>query len=157
MRYKYWAALGASILLGLIFVISGLGKLLERNAFLLNISASELLPSGFAAFIATWLPWVELILGVFLIIGLLSRLAALVCAALSGALIFYNSWMIAHGLGYEPCGCLGMFERVFKGNLSSINALYVDIGLLILALVIYFFYPTKLLKMQLRLPFVSRT
>jgi hypothetical protein len=81
-------------------------------------------------------------------VGVLSQLAALLSAGLAAGLIFYNTWMISRGLGYEPCGCLGTFERLFTGSLSSINALYVDIGLLALALVIYFSYAGKLLNVR---------
>ncbi len=152
MRYRYWVELSASILLGIVFITSGVGKLLGQSAFFLSMSSSAVLPLVFATIIAAWLPWVELILGVSLIVGVLSRFAALLSSVLAIDLIIYNTWMISHGLAYEPCGCLGIFERLLRGSLSSMNALYVDIGLLTLALVIYFFYPAKLLNVQPRFP-----
>ena len=148
MRYRYWITVVAGIVLGLVFIISGVGKLLGQSAFLLSISSSGALSPAFANITATWLPWVELILGVFLIVGVLNHLTALFSVVLVGALIFYNSWMISHGLGYEPCACLGAFEKLFQGRLSTITALYVDIGLLALALVIYFTGPGKLLNIR---------
>ena len=48
--------------------------------------------------------------------------------------------MIAHGFGDEPCPCLGVLEQVFQGKLAMIGSLYIDIGLFILVLIIYFGY-----------------
>ncbi len=148
MRYRYWFAVGASIPLGLVFITSGVGKLAGRGAFFLSISSAAVMPPVFATIIATLLPWVELLLGVSLIAGVLSRLSALLSSVLAIDLIIYNTLMIISGLGYEPCGCLGIFERLLSDNLSSINALYVDIGILALALVIYFLQEGKLLNIR---------
>ena len=138
--YRYLLTLGAGIVLGLIFVISGVGKLLGQSAFLLSIESAAFVPPSVAIIIADWLPWVELILGACLIIGIATQLVALFSVVLIAAFVFHNSWMIGHGLRNEPCHCLGVFEQVFQGQLSTIGALYVDIGLFILALVIYFCY-----------------
>jgi len=124
------------------------GKLLGQTAFLLNIQSVLPLPPGLAIFIANWLPWVELMLGVCLIMGIATQLAGLFSAVLIVAFIWHNSWMIALGFGYEPCRCLGVLQQVFVGKLSTIGSLYIDIGLLILALIIYFGYQGNLLNLR---------
>ena len=139
-RFRYWLTLGVSIVLGLVFITSGVGKLLGEGAFLLNILSLPLIPQRLATTIVECLPWVELILGVCLIIGIAIQFVALLSTVLIAIFISYNAWMVAHGFGYKPCGCLGILDRVFLGQLSTTNSLYIDIGLIILALIIYFCY-----------------
>ena len=148
MRYRYWISLGASILLALVFLTSGVGKLLGQSAFLLTLRSSLPLNPGLAGFIAGWLPWVEIIIGLCLLIGIVPQLAAGISILLSASFIFYNSWMISQGLGYKPCSCLGVFDKLFQGRLSTSSSLYIDIGLLVLALAIYFVYPGKFLNVR---------
>ena len=148
MRYKYWITLVASVLLGLVFISSGVGKLLGQNAFLLSIASAIIVPPVVADIIATWLPWVELITGLALLAGVFTQLAALVSAVLAAVFTFHNVWLISHGLGYQPCGCLGVLDKLFGGKLSTINALYIDIGLLVLAVVIYFLGPGKFFNLR---------
>ena len=59
-----------------------------------------------------------------------------------------NSWLLSHGLGHEPCDCFGILDRIFQGELSTIGALYLDIGMLALALAIIFSHPGKLLTVR---------
>lgn len=147
-RLRYWVTLVASILLGLVFISSGVGKLLGQSAFLLSVTSSTQVSPSLASFIATWLPWAELALGLALIAGVLSQPAAALSAILAVTFMFHNGWMIAHGLGYTPCGCLGIVDKLIEGSLSTVSALYVDIGLFALALAIYFAYSGKLLNLR---------
>ena len=148
MRYKFWAGVGASILLGLIFLASGLGKLLSQEEFLTVIIPKTFLTPFMANLVAHWLPWVEVVLGFLLIFGIASKLMASLSTVLTIAFIVNNSWLISHGLGYEPCGCFGTFERMFLGELSTIESLYLDIGLLALIAVIWLFYPRNPLAIR---------
>ncbi len=148
MRYRYWITLGASIVLGLVFVTSGAGKLFGQSAFLLNVQAISFLPPVFTIIIGYWLPWVEMVLGLLLIAGVVTQVVALVSTVLIAAFIFHNSWMISQGLGNEPCACLGILDRVLGGDLSTTGALYIDIGLLILAVAVYFGYQGKLFNVR---------
>jgi uncharacterized membrane protein YphA (DoxX/SURF4 family) len=147
MRLRYWICLGASILLAVVFLTAGVGKLLGHSAFLLSLSSLYMSPE-FTAFVASVLPWVELVLGLSLVIGIAPQLVGGISTVLVAAFIFHNSWMITHGWGYQPCGCLGVFDKLFQGNLSTFSSLYIDIGLLVLALAIYFAYPGKLLEIR---------
>jgi uncharacterized membrane protein YphA (DoxX/SURF4 family) len=146
MRYRYWIAFVASILLALVFLTAGVGKLMGQSAFLLAIPTTYILGFEVSSFIATWLPWLELVLGLCLLVGIFPQIAAGVSTLLVAAFIMHNGWMIGQGLGYEPCGCLGVLDQVFGGKLSTIGSLYVDIGLIVLALAVYFCYPGRLLN-----------
>ena len=75
MRHRYWISLGASVLLGLVFLTAGVGKLLGEGAFLLQISTLVINPA-YASAIAAVLPWVEIILGLSLLTGIAPKIAA---------------------------------------------------------------------------------
>ena len=136
MGYKHWLGLGASLILGVIFLISGVGKLLAQEelfetffpGFLdfLSLEQTRLLFYG--------LPYVELVIGALLIIGVGTKLAAAFSLLLIGAFTASNVWFITHGMGFEPCGCLGIFDRLFQSKLSTQQSLYLDIAMLTLAL-----------------------
>ena len=147
MRYRYWIAFGSSILLALIFLVAGLGKLLGQSAFLLEIS-SWIISPRIAHLIATLLPWTELVLGTCLIIGIAPRFMACLSAIPVLSFISHNGWMISQGLGYEPCSCLGIFEQFFLGDISTVDALIIDIVLIVLALLIYFLYPYRFFSIR---------
>ena len=144
IRGKHWLAIGAGILLGLVFIVSGLGKLPYHGEFLTIVLSKSLLTLPQAIVIARWVPWVELVLGSLLIIGIAAKLMASLSAALIVVFIANNSWMISLGLGNEPCGCFGWFEHLSLLQFSTIEALYLDVGLLVLVSIILLFYPRSL-------------
>ena len=137
MRYKHWLGLGASITLGMIFLVSGIGKLLLQGelfetffpGFLdfLTLDQTRLLFYG--------LPYAEIAIGTLLIVGFATKLIAALTALLIAAFIASNVWFITHGMGFEPCGCLGIFDRLFQSKLSTQQSLYIDIAMLALILI----------------------
>jgi len=145
MRYRYWIAFGASILLALVFLTAAVGKLMGESAFLLTVS-TYILGFEVSNFIATWLPWLELVLGLCLLVGIFPQIVSGITALLVAAFVMHNGWMIGQGLGYEPCGCLGVFDKLFQGKLSTTGSLYIDIALIVLALGVYFCYPGGVLN-----------
>ena len=148
MRYRRWIGIGAGIILGLIFIISGLGKLLHQADFLEVVLNDSFVPPALAHMVAYMLPWIEFILGALLIIGISAKLMASFSSVLIAAFIAHNGWLIAQGLADEDCGCFGIFEKVFLGKMSTMEALYFDIGLAGLVLIILFCYPGKFLDIH---------
>jgi len=100
--HRYWGTLAASVVLAVILIATGIGKLVENGQFLLNLESSKIIPSALAHAISTCLPWVEIVLGVALIAGVMVQVVALISTLLAAAFIFHNSWLIAHGMGYKP-------------------------------------------------------
>ncbi len=137
MRYKHWLGLGASLILGIIFLTAGIGKLLVEvelfetyfPAFLdfLTLDQARLLFYG--------LPYVELAIGTLLIVGFATKLIAALSSVLIAAFVASNAWFVTHGMGYEACGCLGFFDRLFQNRLSTQQSLYLDIAMLALVLI----------------------
>ena len=138
MRCKHWLAIGACILLGLIFFTFGLGKLPNHGEFLALTLSKSFLTLSQAIIVARWLPWIEVVLGSLLIIGIAAKFVASLSTALIVAFIANNSWMISLGLGDEPCGCPPQIENL--GTMSVIDSLYLDMGMLVLVLIILFCY-----------------
>jgi uncharacterized membrane protein YphA (DoxX/SURF4 family) len=147
MRYRYKIAFGASMALAVVFIAAGIGKLLGQNAFLLELQ-TFILNARLAAFVATGLPWLEIAVGLCLLVGIVPQIAAGVAVLLSAAFILHNGFIIANGMGYEPCSCLGVLDIIVGGELATTSSLYVDIGMLILALAVYFTYPGRLLNVR---------
>ncbi|MFC1969443.1 MauE/DoxX family redox-associated membrane protein [Chloroflexota bacterium] len=146
MNYKKWAAIVAAILLGLTFFVAGLGKLpAQTEAYMIIFGLQRaLLHPTLANHLDTWLPRIEIILGLLLMVGVAAKLMAGFAGLLSVAFIFNNSWEIARGAGGDPCGCYG--DNSFLGYLSNTDALYIDIGMLALAIVIILWYSGKWLS-----------
>ena len=147
MRYRYWLSFGASITIAIVFLSSGIGKLMGQSAFLLEVSTSVINPA-LAELLSIYLPWIEITLGVCLLVGIIPQIAAGFSAVLVAAFILHNSWLISLGLGQKPCPCLGVLDVVFGGKLSTTGALYIDIGLIIIALAVYVCYPGKILNIH---------
>jgi len=138
--------------LGLVFVAAGLGKLLQpAEAFKIFFSSYpayllDFLRPAFFKAIFVWLPRIELIVGLLLIMGIAAKLMAAFSSVLIAGFIANNSWLLSQGLGYDPCsGCFGMLERITQARLSTVGALYLDIGMLVLVLIILFCYPGNFL------------
>ncbi len=140
MRYRYWLAIGASIILGIIFLTSGLGKLLSQAESLENIfnPFPDFLSPVFTEAIFSWLPLIELVVGLLLITGIAGRLTAVFSLVIVVGFITNNSWLLSRGLGYESCGCFGIVESIIKVDLSTAGALYLDMAMIALVLIILF-------------------
>lgn len=141
--YKYWVSLGASIILGLILFTAGLGKQQTEALWFVATLPEAVLTPMLAHFVSLSLPWIEVIVGLLLILGIATKFAASISIVLIAAFMANNSWLIYHGLMYQPCSCFGIFERIAFAELSTMSVLYLDIGMLALALIILFWYPGK--------------
>ena len=116
--------------LGVIFIISGAGKLPEGAAFVDQVEEANILPHALAWVYGAALPYVEIVIGALLILGLLSRFAAGIGGLAALSFIIGNSTRLYRGL-YGECGCFG---NVAWLQFSTRDALIIDFVLLILAL-----------------------
>ena len=96
------------IIIGGIFIFSGLATLLSPyQNFLYVVQAYQLLPSWGEVLVAQILPWIELIVGVFTLLGLWTSWS------LRGALVLFGTFVVVLGqalirvLPLESCGCFG--------------------------------------------------
>ncbi|TET48456.1 MAG: DoxX family membrane protein [Dehalococcoidia bacterium] len=138
-----WFAISAGIILGLIFLAAGLGKLLNPMESSIIFVFPDFLPNAVDKFIYQWLPRIEVLIGVLLITGIIARLTASLALVLTLGLIASNSILLVQGLGDKPCGCFGEAERLAQLSLSVTGALYIDIAMLILGFMVLLFYQSR--------------
>ena len=116
--------------LGVIFIISGAGKLTELAVFVDQVEGANVIPHVLARAYGTALPYVEIVIGALLILGLLSRFAAGIGGLAALSFIIGNSTRIHRGI-YGECGCFGSIASL---QFSTGEALIIDCVLLIMAI-----------------------
>ncbi len=96
------------IFLGVLFIISGGEKLLRPvEDFLYVIDGYQAVPRLLEPAVAVVFPWVELLTGVFILLGLRLRLALGVLVAMSASLAGIVGQALVRRLPLENCGCFG--------------------------------------------------
>ncbi|MDW8343359.1 MAG: MauE/DoxX family redox-associated membrane protein [Verrucomicrobiae bacterium] len=94
------------LVLGGLFVLAAVIKIMDPAAFAVDIQNYRFLPRAMVHPVAILLPWVELGAGVLLVLGVWRRAAALVIAVLCVAFLVAISQALARGLDVH-CGCFG--------------------------------------------------
>jgi uncharacterized membrane protein YphA (DoxX/SURF4 family) len=138
---KGLVVLGSSIFLGLTLLVSGSGKLPGQTEFIDALLHSFWTPQV-AYFIGYCLPWVEVALGVLLLIGVFPRIAAGLYLPLIAGFMANNSWALSRGIEQFPqCAyCFGIWEE-WLGTISPLQALCLDVVLFCLALITLLLHP----------------
>ncbi|MDD5703149.1 MAG: DoxX family membrane protein, partial [Dehalococcoidales bacterium] len=90
--------------LGGIFIAASLGKISNPDNFVSLVTSYNILPENLAQLFGVFLPWIELIIGSLLILGVFSRLASGISMALTASFIVANFCSLACGTG-ASCGC----------------------------------------------------
>lgn len=128
---RYAIGVTACILLGLILVASGLGKLFlnlpNETEFIKQLSPIFAGSPTITFVIAYSLPWVELLAGLLLILQVFPALVAtFICVPLTIGFATNNIWMITQGAIYEKCNyCFGQLE-IILGALTPLQSLCID-------------------------------
>jgi|GEM_PF-4971278 len=105
-KYGVWLETGAAVLLGLVFLASGLGKAAYPYQFLRAVEAYRLISTHTALYVALILPSVELLVGLCLLSGVVRGGAFLCAAGMGGLFVFVNASVILRNM-VIPCGCFG--------------------------------------------------
>jgi uncharacterized membrane protein YphA (DoxX/SURF4 family) len=126
MRASYVAALGLAIRLGAaaIWLVAGAAKVTELQHFHAQVDQYKLLPGSLEAPFAYALPFVELFVGLYLLLGLLTRVAAIAGCFLMVLFLIAQAQAWARGLSLD-CGCFGALahERVGFWSIARDTAL----------------------------------
>jgi len=134
----------ARLILGVIFIYASMDKIAHPAAFAKDIYNYQILPEILINLTALALPWLELILGIFLLVGLFREgsawIATLLLVVFFGAMVFN----LARGLDIH-CGC---FHTSAQGTDSAPMAWYVFRDGLFLIPAFYLFYRTFRGKLQ---------
>jgi len=96
------------LVIGSIFIVSGISKVLSPyQNFLYVIQAYQLLPSWGEVLTAQIFPWIELVTGVFLFLGLWTSWSLRAALMLFGIFVAVVGQALIRGLSLENCGCFG--------------------------------------------------
>lgn len=101
-----WLGPGARLVVGGVWIWAGLRKLPDPAASIESVRAYELLPASFVEPVGYLLPPLEVVIGVALVLGLMTRGSALLSALLLVAFVIGISSAWARGLEID-CGCFG--------------------------------------------------
>ena len=128
-----------ALVLGGVFVYASYDKILHPGDFARImyhyqiVGPSKLLPPLLPNLLAVTLPWVELVAGVLLIVGVWRREAAGLSGVLLVVFILAVSSALLRGINLENCGC---FSVSGEGRAAGVKLILGDLGLLALAAVL---------------------
>ncbi|HWS57122.1 MAG TPA: MauE/DoxX family redox-associated membrane protein [Actinotalea sp.] len=105
-RVQPWVSTLLRLVLGVVMLWSGAVKVGDLAASVRAVRAYELLPEVLAQVVGTALPVVEIVLGLLLLAGLLTRYAAIGVALLMAVFVVGIASAWARGLAID-CGCFG--------------------------------------------------
>jgi uncharacterized membrane protein YphA (DoxX/SURF4 family) len=127
-----WVSTAARVGLAVVFLTAGLLKAADSQSSVAAVRAYHLLPAGAATLVGWGLPFVELALGVLLLVGVATRPVAVAAAVLLVAFIFAVLSAAARGLSID-CGCFGGGGAVAPDQTAYAAEIARDVGFLVLA------------------------
>ncbi|MGC4805195.1 MauE/DoxX family redox-associated membrane protein [Micromonospora sp. DT233] len=128
-----WLGVAARLGLAAVWLVAGATKVGDLAASGRAVNAYEVLPYDVATVVGAALPFVELALGVLLLLGLATRLTAGVSAALLVVFVAGIASAWARGLNID-CGCFGSGGQLAAGQSPNyLPEILRDLGFLALA------------------------
>jgi uncharacterized membrane protein YphA (DoxX/SURF4 family) len=118
--------------LAAVWLVSGTLKALDPDTTYVAVRAYDVLPRAGVAVVAGVLPWLEIALGVALLVGVRTRLVAALSAGLLLVFVAGVAQAWARGLSID-CGCFGGGGAVAPGDTAYGRELLRDAGFLLLA------------------------
>jgi uncharacterized membrane protein YphA (DoxX/SURF4 family) len=103
---REWFGLLARLVVGGVWIVAGAIKLPDPDASIAAVRAYELLPGSWAETVGYLLPALELVVGLALVVGVMTRGAAVISALLFVAFIIGIASVWARGMEID-CGCFG--------------------------------------------------
>jgi len=119
---------GAQIAVGLVFLAAALPKIGDPGSFALSVHYFRIVPLAIENLIAVSLPWVELVAGLALVLGIRAREGGVIVTAMMAVFTVAVASALARGLDFE-CGCFGTGDGARVGA----GKLFENTGLLLLA------------------------
>jgi uncharacterized membrane protein YphA (DoxX/SURF4 family) len=128
-RLTPWISTGARLVLGVVLLVAGAAKVADPQASVAAVRAYELLPDGLGTVVGWGLPFVEIVLGALLLVGIAVRPAALATAVLLVLFVAAVVSAAARGLSID-CGCFGGGGPVPAGQTTYAAEIVRDLALL---------------------------
>ena len=124
----------ARLVLGGLFLLVGLGKIEHAVSFAGEIGNYDLLPELLVNISAIVLPWVEVILGLMLILGYKMKTSALLTGGLLIVFIAAVGSAFARGLNID-CGCYSQYvsqkvgwDKIIENSILTVFAILIFIS-----------------------------
>jgi uncharacterized membrane protein YphA (DoxX/SURF4 family) len=131
-----WLVLAGRLLLGGVWIVAGALKVTDLDASVRAVRAYRLLPETAAQLLGAGLPFVEIVLGVLLVVGLGVRVAGIASAVLMAAFVVGIASAWARGLQID-CGCFGSGGTLAAGASPTYGTeLARDVGLTAVAVLV---------------------
>jgi uncharacterized membrane protein YphA (DoxX/SURF4 family) len=127
-----WVSTVCRLVLGGVFLYAGLSKMSDPDAMTRAVRAYRILPEGLVHLFSYGLPFVEVAAAAMLLLGIATRVAAVVTGALLGMFIVAIISVWARGIQID-CGCFGGGGAAHVSGLTYFTELLRDAGLLVMA------------------------
>jgi len=133
-RGRLLDVLGTLARLGLaaVWLVSGGIKAADPDQTYVAVRAYDVLPRSGVEIVAALLPWVELALGALLLVGIGTRVVAVISVAVLLVFVAGVAQAWARGLSID-CGCFGGGGAVAPGETAYVQELLRDAGFLLMA------------------------
>jgi len=105
----------ARIILGGVFIYASIDKIAFPENFANIIRGYNLIPESFVGLSAFVLPWIELIIGIMLVIGLFIKESSIIITSLLSIFLFAIIIQVTKG-PIEDCGCFGKMPFFSSSN-----------------------------------------
>ena len=110
-----WLSTVVRLAMAGILIAAAIPKMLDIPQSIIAVRAYRLLPEALVPLVGTMLPFVELALAAFLLVGLFTRLASFAWLLMMAGFVTGVIWAWAHGLSID-CGCFGGGGDVAEGT-----------------------------------------
>jgi uncharacterized membrane protein YphA (DoxX/SURF4 family) len=120
-----WLNTALRLIVGGVFVYAGVIKILDPAGFASDVANYRLLPHSLVNLLAITLPWVEVVAGTLLTLGIWGRASAMVVTLMTCVFLVAITQAIARGLDIR-CGCFGTVEARQVG----LTTLLTDVALM---------------------------
>lgn len=121
------------LVVGGIFIYASLDKITHPSDFARIVYNYHLVPGNLVNLVAIILPWVELICGISVILGIYKEGGILIISFLTAVFILAIGINVIRGVDLE-CGCFTVSSKA-RGN--ALSLLFRDIGLLALCVYVW--------------------
>ena len=133
-----WLTLLARLILGAVLLVAGALKVPNLPKSAMAVRAYEMLPIPIANFLGYTLPWIEIGLGLLLIVGVTVKISAALGALTMLAFIIAIAQAWARGLSID-CGCFGGGGTIDPEDTKYLSEIIRDIGLMGLGIFLYLY------------------
>ena len=137
-----WVSLIARLVLGSVMLVAGALKVTDPETAAQAVRAYELLPSSLVQPVGWGLPFLEIAIGLLLIVGFGVRASAVAAGVFMIVFIAAVSSAWARGLSID-CGCFGGGGQVAAGQTKYLQEILRDVGLLALAVWVWMYPVSK--------------